>query len=77
VHLTPREYKLLTILVKSAGMVVTHGQLLREVWGPTAAGQTHYLRVYMAQLRTKLEVDPARPQLFATETGVGYRLRVE
>jgi two-component system KDP operon response regulator KdpE len=77
VHLTPREYKLLATLVKSAGKVVTHGQLLREVWGPTAAGQTHYLRVYMAQLRTKLEQDSARPRILTTDPGVGYRLRVD
>jgi two-component system KDP operon response regulator KdpE len=77
VHLTPIEYKLLTTLAKSAGKVITHRQLLKEVWGPNAANQTHYLRVYMAQLRHKLEVDPARPKHFATEPGVGYRLRTE
>jgi two-component system KDP operon response regulator KdpE len=77
VHLTPREYKLLVILAKNADRVVTHRQLLREVWGPNAVEQTHYLRVYMAQLRQKLEVDPARPRYLTTEAGVGYRLRVE
>jgi two-component system, OmpR family, KDP operon response regulator KdpE len=77
VHLTPIEYKLLTLLVRHAGKVITHGQLLREVWGPAYAEQTHYLRVYMAQLRQKLEADPARPRLFQTEAGVGYRLRVD
>lgn len=74
VHLTPHEYKLLVTLIKNVGKVVTHRQLLREVWGPSAQ-QTHYLRVYMAQLRQKLEEDPARPRWLATEAGVGYRLR--
>ena len=77
VHLTRTEYNLLAVLVKHAGKVVTHRQLLREVWGPGAAGQSHYLRVYMGQLRHKLESDPARPRHLETETGVGYRLRVE
>jgi two-component system KDP operon response regulator KdpE len=63
--------------VRHAGQVVTHQQLLREVWGGNYAGQTHYLRVYMAQLRHKLERDPTRPRLLATESGVGYRLRDE
>ncbi|MBK8727468.1 MAG: response regulator [Holophagaceae bacterium] len=74
VHLTPLEYKLLATLVRHAGRVLTHHQLLREVWGHGSA-QPHYLRVYMAQLRHKLEEDPARPQCFLTEPGVGYRLR--
>ena len=74
VHLTPIEYKLLTTLIKSAGRVVTHRQLLREVWGPNAESQTQYLRVYMGQLRHKLERDPARPKFLLTEPGVGYRL---
>lgn len=74
VHLTPIEYKLLAALVRHAGMVLTHGQLLKEVWGPPYADQAHYLRVYMAQLRRKLEVDPARPRYLLTEPGVGYRL---
>ncbi len=77
VHLTPIEYKLLTTLVKYAGKVVTHGQLLKEVWGPSYAGESQYLRVYMTQLRHKLESDPARPRYLTTEVGVGYRLRVE
>lgn len=77
VRLTRTEYKLLATLVKYAGKVVTHRQLLREVWGPGAADRSHYLRVYMGQLRHKLERDPARPRWLETETGVGYRLRVE
>jgi two-component system KDP operon response regulator KdpE len=74
-HLTPTEYKLLSALVRHAGRVVTHRQLLQEVWGANYADQTHYLRVYMAQLRHKLERDPTRPRLLTTEPGVGYRLR--
>jgi two-component system KDP operon response regulator KdpE len=77
VHLTPLEYKLLTTLVKSAGKVVTHRQLLREVWGPNATEQTQYLRVYMGQLRNKLEGNAARPRVLLTEPGVGYRLKTE
>jgi two-component system KDP operon response regulator KdpE len=77
VHLTPTEYRLLAALVRHAGRVVTHRQLLHEVWGANYVDQTHYLRVYMGQLRHKLESDPARPRLLATETGVGYRVRVE
>jgi two-component system KDP operon response regulator KdpE len=75
VHLTPLEYRLLVALARHTGMVLTHAQLLREVWGPGHAEQTHYLRVYMAQLRRKIEADPARPQTLMTEPGVGYRLR--
>jgi two-component system KDP operon response regulator KdpE len=75
VHLTPIEYRLLVVLVKNAGKVVTQRQLLKEVWGPGAVNQTHYLRVYMANLRGKLEAEPARPRTFLTEPGVGYRLR--
>ncbi|WP_437976984.1 response regulator [Sorangium sp. So ce295] len=75
VHLTPIEYKLLTTLIRHAGKVLTHRQLLGEVWGPAYAGQAHYLRVYMAQLRHKLERDPARPSVLITEPGVGYRLK--
>jgi two-component system, OmpR family, KDP operon response regulator KdpE len=75
IHLTPTEYKLLATMIRHAGRVATHRQLLEEVWGANYAGQTHYLRVYMAQLRHKLEPDPARPRLLATEPGVGYRLR--
>jgi two-component system, OmpR family, KDP operon response regulator KdpE len=74
VHLTPTEYKLLAALVRQAGKVLTHRQLLQEVWGVNYEGQTHYLRVYMAQLRQKLERDSARPRFLLTEPGVGYRL---
>jgi two-component system, OmpR family, KDP operon response regulator KdpE len=77
VHLTPIEYRLLAVLVKYAGKVVTHSQLLKEVWGPSYANQTQYLRVYMAQLRHKLEADPARPRFLTNEPGVGYRLKFE
>jgi two-component system KDP operon response regulator KdpE len=75
VHLTPIEYRLLTLLARNAGKVLTHRQLLTEVWGPSYAGETHYLRVFMAQLRRKVEPDPARPRIFLTEPGVGYRMR--
>lgn len=75
VHLTPTEYKLLLTLVRHAGRVLTHRQLLHEVWGANYVEQTHYLRVYMAQLRHKLERDPTRPRLLITEPGIGYRLR--
>jgi two-component system, OmpR family, KDP operon response regulator KdpE len=75
IHLTALEYKLLAALVRHSGKVVTHRQLLKEVWGPASVDQTQYLRVYMAQLRHKIEKDPARPALLVTETGVGYRLR--
>jgi two-component system KDP operon response regulator KdpE len=77
VHLTPTEYRLLTILIANAGRVLTHRQLLREVWGPTHGEDTHYLRVYMTGLRRKLEADPARPRHLRTESGVGYRLVME
>jgi two-component system KDP operon response regulator KdpE len=77
VHLTPIEYRLLTTLIRHAGKVLTHHQLLIEVWGPPYADQAHYLRVYMAQLRRKLEADPARPRYLITEPGVGYRLASE
>jgi two-component system KDP operon response regulator KdpE len=77
VHLTALEYRLLQILVRHAGKVVTHRQLLKEVWGLSYAEQTHYLRVYMHQLREKLEADPARPRYLRTEQGVGYRLAEE
>jgi two-component system KDP operon response regulator KdpE len=76
VHLSPNEYSLLTILVRHAGMVLTHRQLLHEVWGDAPAAQAGYLRVYMAGLRKKLEADPARPKLLITEPGVGYRLKL-
>ena len=74
VHLTPTEYKLLATLIRHAGRVTTHRQLLQEVWGANYAEQTHYLRVYMTQLRHKLEHDPTRPRLLLTEPGVGYRM---
>lgn len=74
VHLTPIEFRLLACLAQHLGMVVTHRQLLREVWGPSHVEHTHYLRIYMKQLRDKLEADPIRPQYLLTETGVGYRL---
>jgi two-component system, OmpR family, KDP operon response regulator KdpE len=76
-RLTPTEYRLLLTLVRHAGRVVTHRQLLAEAWGEAYVSQTHYLRVYMGQLRHKLEPDPARPRYLVTEPGVGYRLRVE
>ena len=74
VHLTPIEYKLLVTLVRHAGKVLTHRQILREVWGPGYATESQYLRVYMGQLRHKLEENPARPRFLRTEPGVGYRL---
>ena len=74
-HLTPTEYRLLVALIRHAGRVSTHRQLLEEVWGANYADQSHYLRVYMAQLRHKLERDPTRPRLLTTEPGVGYRLK--
>ena len=73
VHLTPVEYKLCAALVSRDGQVLTHRQLLREVWGPGSVEHSHYLRIYLARLRGKLEVDAARPAHFLTETGVGYR----
>ena len=75
VHLTPTEYKLLTVLIRADGNVVTHRQLLKEVWGASYAEQTHYLRVFMAQIRHKLESDAARPRYLLTEPGVGYRVK--
>jgi two-component system, OmpR family, KDP operon response regulator KdpE len=77
VHLTPIEYKLLSALARNAGRVVTHQQLLREVWGTRYGTQTQYLHVYMGQLRSKLEAEPTRPRLLITEPGVGYRLKGE
>ncbi|MBK6716281.1 MAG: winged helix-turn-helix domain-containing protein [Burkholderiales bacterium] len=74
VHLTPTEFNLLARLVRSAGQVVTHRQLLTDVWGAEFTEHTHYLRLYMGQLRAKLEADPAEPQQLLTEPGVGYRL---
>jgi two-component system KDP operon response regulator KdpE len=75
VHLTPTEYRLLALLGEHANKVLTHRQLLKEVWGPNQTGQTHYVRVRMAELRRKIERDPARPEWLITEPGVGYRLR--
>jgi two-component system KDP operon response regulator KdpE len=75
VHLTPHEYGLLAELSRHPGRVLTHRALLSAVWGPEYGAETHYLRVYMANLRRKLEEDPARPRHLVTETGVGYRLR--
>jgi len=77
VRLTPIEYRLLAALAKHAGLVATHRQLLGDVWGPTHESDTHYLRIYMKQLRDKLEAEPERPRYFLTEPGVGYRLRVD
>lgn len=74
VHLTPTEFRLLARLVRSAGRVVTHRQLLVDVWGAEHTEQTHYLRIHMAKLRAKLEPDPAEPRVLLTEPGVGYRL---
>jgi two-component system KDP operon response regulator KdpE len=77
IHLTPIEYRLLTTLIRHAGRVITHQQLLREVWGPTHTDQSHYVRVYMGHLRHKLESEPARPRYLLTEPGVGYRLAAD
>ena len=77
VHLTPNEYRLLTTLARHSGKVCTHRQLLAEVWGPGHVERGHYLRIYMGQLRHKLEFDPANPRHLRTEVGVGYRLLVE
>lgn len=75
VHLTPTEYKLLALLAKNAGKVLTHRHILKEVWGPSYVNHPHYVRVHMAELRKKVEGDPARPKWIVTEPGVGYRLR--
>jgi two-component system KDP operon response regulator KdpE len=77
VHLTPIEFRVVTALAAHLGLVVTHKQLLTEVWGPAYANNTHYLRIYLKQIRDKLEVDPMRPRHFLTEAGVGYRLVIE
>ena len=74
VKLTPKEYALLRILVLHRGKVVTHQQILRELWGPNSEEQTHYLRVHMTHLRQKLEAEPHRPRHLRTESGIGYRL---
>jgi two-component system, OmpR family, KDP operon response regulator KdpE len=77
VHLTPIEYKLLTTLIRHAGKVITHRQLLTEVWGAAHVNEVQYLRVYMTQLRHKLESDPARPRFLMNEPGIGYRLKYD
>jgi len=77
IHLTPIEYRLLSILARHAGKVLTHRFLLKEVWGPSHVDDAHYLRIYMGQLRHKLEKEPANPRFLLTETGVGYRLAAE
>jgi two-component system KDP operon response regulator KdpE len=77
VHLTPIEYKLLTTLVRHAGKVLTHHALLKDVWGPRHVQETHYLRVFMASLRRKIEADPAQPRYLLTEQGIGYRFAAE
>lgn len=77
VKLTPKEYSLVRLLVLHRGKVLTHGQLLREIWGPNAGEQTHYLRVFMTHLRQKLEEDPSHPRYLRTESGIGYRLADE
>ena len=76
IHLTPIEFRMLSVLARHVGMVVTHRELLTQVWGPTHEQDTHYLRVYMKQLRDKLETDAVRPRFLITEPGVGYRLRL-
>ncbi len=75
IHLTPIEYRLLTVLVRNAGRVMTHRQILKEVWGPAYIEQTHYLRVFMNQLRKKVEADSARPHFLLNEPGIGYRFK--
>lgn len=77
IHLTPLEYRLLAVLVKHAGKVLTHQFLLKEIWGPSDVDQTHYLRIFMANLRRKIEKDPAQPRYLLTEQAVGYRLTDE
>ena len=76
IHLTPIQYRLLAVLVQHAGKVLTHRQILNEVWGPSHTESSHYLRIYMSQLRQKLEQDPTQPEYLLTESGVGYRLKV-
>jgi two-component system, OmpR family, KDP operon response regulator KdpE len=77
IHLTPIEFDLLRVLAQQRGKLVTHDQLLREVWGPGYQGETHYLRVHVAHIRAKIEPEPSRPRYVVTEPGVGYRLRDE
>ena len=76
IHLTPLQYRLLSVLVQNAGKVLTHHQILKDVWGPSHTESSHYLRIYMSQLRQKLEEDPTQPKYLLTESGVGYRLKV-
>jgi two-component system, OmpR family, KDP operon response regulator KdpE len=76
VHLTPIQYRLLSLLIKNAGKVMTHQYIMKEVWGPSYRDNSHYLRIYMSQLRQKLETDPTQPQYLLTESGVGYRLKI-
>ena len=76
VHLTPREFELVRTLARHRGRLVTHRQLLQEVWGPAYGTETHYLRVHVAHIRAKLEPDPGRPRYVLTDPGVGYRLAV-
>lgn len=76
-HLTPNEFRFVSVLARNAGKVVTHKQILREVWGPEYESETHYLRVYAQQIRSKIEDDPAQPRWLVTESGVGYRLRTD
>jgi two-component system KDP operon response regulator KdpE len=75
VRLTPTEWKILELLARNRGALVTHDELLHQVWGPAYAGETNYLRVYLAQLRRKLETDPANPRHLLTEQGLGYRFQ--
>ncbi len=77
IHLTPIEYRLLTVLVRNAGKVMTHRQILKEVWGPPYVEQTHYLRVFMNQLRKKIETDSTRPRFLINEPGIGYRFTTD
>jgi len=76
IHLTPIQYRLLTVLIKHASKVLTHQQILKEVWGPSYLENAHYLRIYMSQLRQKLEADPTQPKFLLTESGIGYRLKI-
>ena len=76
IHLTPIQFRLLSVMVRNAGRVLTHRQILKEVWGPSYTENSHYLRIYMSQLRQKLEADPTQPKYLLTESGVGYRLKV-
>jgi len=76
IHLTPIEYRLLCVLYASIGRVLTHHQLLREVWGPGHSESNHYLRIFVGHLRRKIEIDPAQPKHILTETGVGYRFQI-